>query len=135
MWAIDHVVPPAPIDGVDHAVLAIRDLASGMQLGWLPVSDQTEPVATAALESLFLEHGPPLVLKSDNGSAFKSEAFQAMLARYGVAWLPSPPRKPWYNGSCEAGNDSLGIRTDHFAGRAGAGPPIAWRPPGGKPTS
>jgi transposase InsO family protein len=115
VWAIDHVVPPSPIDGVDLAALAVRDLGSGMQLGWLPVSDQSEQAASAALETLFLQYGPPLVLKSDNGSAFKSEAFQAMLARYGVAWLPSPPYMPWYNGGCEAGNYSLEIRTDHFA--------------------
>jgi hypothetical protein len=68
-----------------------------------PVSDQTKLVAVAVLESLFLEHGPPLVLKNDNGSASKSEVFQAMLARYGVAWLPSPPRKPQYNGGLRGG--------------------------------
>ena len=119
VWAIDHVAPPSPIDGIDDAALAVRDLSSGMQLDWLPVSDQTERVTTAALESLFLEQGPPLVLKSDSGSAFKSETFQAMLARYGVAWLPSPPRKPQYNGGCEAGNHSLRIRTDHFARATG----------------
>jgi transposase InsO family protein len=119
VWAIDHVVPPAPIDGVEQAALAIRDLASGMQLAWLPVADQTEAVAIAVLEGLFLEHGPPLVLKSDIGSAFKSGAFQALLRHRGVAWLPSPPRMPWYNGGCEAGNGSLRRRTDHFACRTG----------------
>jgi hypothetical protein len=60
-----------------------------------------------------------LVLKSDNGSAFVSEAFQTLLIRYGVAWLPSPPRQPQYNGGCEAGHLSLRKRTDHFARRAG----------------
>lgn len=119
VWAIDYVVPPTPIDDVEQAVLAVRDLASGMQLAWQPVLNQTEPPVTAVLESLFEKYGPPLVLKSDNGSAFKSNAFQTMLARYGVAWLPSPPRKPQYNGSCEAGNGSLRTRTDHFARRTG----------------
>jgi hypothetical protein len=119
VWATDHVVPPEPIDGRDNATLAARDLASGMQVAWQPVPDQSEPAATAVLESLFQEHGPPLVLKSDNGSAFVSGAFQALLACYGVAWLPSPPRQPQYNGGCEAGNLSLRKRTDHFARRAG----------------
>jgi transposase InsO family protein len=119
VWAMDHVDPPTPIDDGNRAVLAVRDLASGMQLAWQPVLNQTEPPATAALESLFEKYGPPLVLKSDNGSAFKSNVLQAMLVRYGVIWLPSPPRMPQYNGSCEAGNGSLRRRTDHFARRAG----------------
>jgi transposase InsO family protein len=119
VWATDHVVPPEPIDGADRAMLAARDLASGMQVAWQPLPNQSEPAATATLESLFQEHGPPLVLKSDNGSAFQSDAFQAMLLRYGVAWLPSPPRMPRYNGGCEAGNGSLRKRTEHFARRAG----------------
>jgi transposase InsO family protein len=119
VWATDHVVPTEPIDGVQRATLAARDLVSGMQLAWEPVPDQAEPAATATLESLFAEHGPPLVLKSDNGSAFTSGVFQAMLVRYGVTWLPSPPRQPRYNGGCEAGNGSLRKRTEHFARRAG----------------
>jgi transposase InsO family protein len=119
VWATDHVAPPGPIDGVDRAVLAVRDLASGMELAWDPVPDQSTPPATAALESLFVEHGPPLVLKSDNGSAFKSGEFQSMLAAYNVTWLPSPPRTPRYNGGCEAGNGSLRCRTNHFARHAG----------------
>jgi transposase InsO family protein len=119
VWATDHVAPPSPIDGVDHAALAARDLASGMQVAWQPVPNQSEPAATATLESLFQEHGPPLVLKLNHGSAFKSDAFQTLLLRRGVAWLPSPPQTPRYNGGCEAGNGSLRKRTDHFARRAG----------------
>ncbi len=118
VWAIDHLVPPAPIDSVAQAVLAIRDLASGMQLAWLPVANQAEEAAIAVLEELFTKHGPPLVLKSDNGSAFISDHFQSLLRRHGVAWLPSPPCKPGYNGGCEAGNGSLRKRTAHFASRA-----------------
>ncbi len=119
VWATDHVAPPNPIDGVDRAVLTVRDLASGTQLAWQSVPDQTAPPAAAALKSLIDQHGPPLVLKSDNGSAFKSEAFGEMLARHGIAWLPSPARMPRYNGGCEAGNHSMRTRTDHFAKRAG----------------
>jgi transposase InsO family protein len=119
VWATDHVVPPAPIEGIEHAVLAVRDLASGMELAWDPVPDQSAPPAAAALQSLFAQHGPPLVLKSDNGSAFKSDALQTMLARAGVAWLPSPPGTPRYNGGCEGGNGSLRRRTDHFARQEG----------------
>jgi transposase InsO family protein len=119
VWAIDHVVPPSRIDGVHSAVLAVRDLGSGMQLGWLPVLRQTAQAAIPALERLFFRYGPPLVLKSDNGSAFIKSDFQDLLARHGTQWLPSPARSPWYNGGCEAGNGTLRIRTNHFAGPTG----------------
>lgn len=115
VWATDHVVPPNPIDGVNTAVLAVRDLATGQQLAWQPVPDQTSPIAETVLQSLIDRYGPPLVLKSDNGSAFISKNFSAMLDAFSIAWLPSPPRSPWYNGGCEAGNGSLRTRTDHFA--------------------
>ena len=118
VWATDHVVPPNPIDGVDHAALAVRDLASGAQLAWQPVSDQTTAPTVAVLKSLIDQHGPPLVLKSDNGSAFKSEEFGKLLAGHEIVWLPSPAYMPWYNGSCEAGNGSMRTRTNHFARRA-----------------
>ena len=119
VWATDHVAPPSPINGVDRAALAVRDLASGVELAWQPVPEQTAAAATAVLKSLIDQHGPPLVLKSDNGSAFISEDFGRLLAEREIAWLPSPPRTPWYNGGCEAGNGSMKTRTDHFAEPAG----------------
>ncbi len=115
VWAMDHVVPPHPIDGADRAAFSLRDLGSGAQLAWQPVPGETAAPTVAVLRSLIHEHGPPLVLKSDNGSAFKSQQMQQMLADYGIVWLPSPPRSPWYNGGCEAGNHSMRTRTDHFA--------------------
>ena len=42
----------------------------------------------------------------------------SQLAAHGTVWLPSPPRQPWYNGDCEAGNGSMRTRTDHFTERA-----------------
>jgi len=119
VWAMDHVVPPRLIDGVYHAAFSLRDLASGAQLAWQPVSDQTAWPTTAVLKSLINKHGPPLLVKSDNGPAFKSKELQDLLAAYGIGWLPSPPYAPWYNGGCEAGNGSMRTRTDHFAERAG----------------
>jgi transposase InsO family protein len=95
--------------------LAVRDLTSGFQLAWQPVSDQTAAPAAAVLQSLIDEHGPPMLLKSDNGSAFLSETFAKVLAEHEIVWLPSPARMPWYNGSCEAGNGSMRTRTNHFA--------------------
>ena len=119
VWAMDYAEPPTPIDGRYRALFSVRDLASGKQLAWLPVAAATADEAAAALEALFLEHGPPLVLKSDNGSPFIAERIGHLLAAWEVTPLHSPPYTPRYNGACEAGIGGLKTRTHHLAARAG----------------
>jgi hypothetical protein len=41
------------------------------------------------------------------------------LATCHITWLPSPPVMPCYNGSCEAANGSMKVRTRHFAAARG----------------
>jgi transposase InsO family protein len=117
VWAMDHAEPPRPIDGRYHAIFAVRDLATGMQLAWTPLRDMSAEATLPPLETLFREHGPPLVLKSDNGSAFISVEMSALLERYDISHLLSPPRTPSYNGSCEAGIGSLKTHTSYQAAR------------------
>jgi hypothetical protein len=115
VWAGDFTDPPAPIDGCFRHILTTRDLASHMNLLALPATTEDARVACSAARSLFFTHGPPLVYKLDNGSAFVSEDFRALLAQFGVTLLLSPPRLPRYNGSAEAGNGSLKTRTHYQA--------------------
>ena len=119
VWAMDHSWPPGLIDGVRAEALAVRDLGSGMQLAWQAVPDETAVTTAAVLESLIRQYGPPLLIKSDNGPAFKSEQFGCLLAEHRIVWLPSPPRTPWYNGSCEAGNGTIKVHTNTQAYLAG----------------
>jgi transposase InsO family protein len=67
----------------------------------------------AELRWLFTLHGPPLILKTDNGSAFIDAGLRRELRRWGVGQLFSPPRRPQYNGSIEASIGSLKKRTQH----------------------
>jgi transposase InsO family protein len=119
IWAIDFAKPPASIDGCFAYVLAVRDLASNYQVLWLPVTDETAQTAIDALTAAFHEHGPPLVLKSDNGSAFLARETTKLLVQWRVCHLRSPPDLPEYNGSCEAGIGSMKTRTHHQARRRG----------------
>jgi transposase InsO family protein len=112
VWAMDFTDPPRAIDGLYPHLLAVRDLASGAQLLWLPVFDMTAATARNALASLFAGHGAPLVLKIDNGSAFIDAGFLALLSQAEVIPLFSPPRLPKYNGSAESGIGSLKTRTE-----------------------
>jgi transposase InsO family protein len=119
VWAIDFAEPPRPLEDTYTRLLAVRDLASGYQLLWLPVPDESAATAAAALAGLFREHGAPLVLKSDNGSAFIAAEVADLLGAWGVGQLFSPPRLPRFNGSCEAGIGSMKTRTHHAAVRQG----------------
>ena len=76
------------------------------------------------LESLFREHGPPLVMKCDNGAPFIAERTVALLATWNVVALYSPPFTPRNNGVCEAGIGGLKLRTHHLA--AAQGRPGRW---------
>lgn len=119
VWAMDFSEAPRPIDGIYPYLLAVRDLASHQQLLWLPVFDMTQVTVIDALWRLFVTHGAPLVMKTDNGSAFRADATEDFLLSLGVHLLFSPPGTPWYNGAIEAGIGSLKTRTDRHADRAG----------------
>lgn len=119
VWAIDFSQTPHQIDGRFAHALAIRDLASGYQLSWRGVTAQSADEVLAELPVLFTIYGAPLVLKSDNGSAFCAERVQALLRCWGVTSLFSPPGMPRYNGSIEASIRSLTTRTRYLAERQG----------------
>lgn len=119
VWAIDFAEPPLPIDGLYSSLVAVRDLASGYQLAWLPVLDETARTAIAVLRLLFRQHGAPLIIKSDNGSAFIGKLADGLLKEWRVWHLRSPPEYPEFNGACEAGIGSMKTRTFHAAARHG----------------
>ena len=53
VWAMDHTDPPRPVEGRRPHILAVRDLASRMQLGWIPVTSEDAHETCQALEGLF----------------------------------------------------------------------------------
>jgi transposase InsO family protein len=79
----------------------VQDLASRYKFTpWVGERVLGETVAVH-LEQLFLWHGPPLVLKRDNGSNLNQQAVDEVLTRYLVIPLNSPPYYPPYNGGME----------------------------------
>jgi len=118
VWAADHVQPERPIDGVYPYAISVRDLASHYQLAWQTVPDVSAETTIAVLASLFWEHGPPLVFKSDNGSAFIARDTGNLLDLWGILHLRNPAATPQYNGSCEAAGGSHKKITDDQAALA-----------------
>ncbi len=119
VWAMDFTEPAAPIDGLFPEILAVRDLGSGYTLAALPSVDEKAGTALGLLQALARVWGPPLVLKVDNGSAFREHDVKAWAASQGVLPLYSPPYVPEYNGSIEAGGGSLKVRAHHQSVRHG----------------
>jgi transposase InsO family protein len=126
VWAADFAWPPEGIEGRYPRLLSVRDLASGMQLAWRPVSGESAAETCGVLTGLFGEHGAPLVLKLDNGPAFRSEELERMLSPEGVAVLYSPPYTPSYNGSAEAGVGAMKGRTEMQAWLRGTSGSWTW---------
>jgi transposase InsO family protein len=58
----------------------------------------------ACLAVLFIRHGPPGHIRSDNGSEFTASAVREWLPRVGVKTLYIEPGSPWENGYNESFN-------------------------------
>ena len=122
VWAMDFTEAPTAIDGKYPYLFAVRDLASGRQLLWQPVAAECAHETRFHLSQLFALHGAPLILKSDNGSAFRDEGVQALVNSVGTILLYSPPRTPRYNGAIEASIGAMKKRTERqaaYLGRTG----------------
>ena len=59
------------------------------------------------LTELFVQHGPPDHIRSDNGSEFTAHAVRDWLGRVGVKTLYIEPGSPWENGYNESFNSKL----------------------------
>lgn len=79
----------------------VQDLASRYKFTPLVGGPLLGETVALHLKQLFERHGPPLVLKRDNGSNLNHQAVDEVLARYLVIPLNSPPHYPPYNGGME----------------------------------
>ena len=59
------------------------------------------------LSELFVEHGPPANLRSDNGPEFTARVVRQWLGGLGVKTLFIAPGSPWENGYNESFNGKL----------------------------
>ena len=59
------------------------------------------------LADLFVAHGPPEHIRSDNGPEFVATNVREWLGRIGVKTLYIEPGSPWENGYCESPNSKL----------------------------
>ena len=68
---------------------------------------QTAQIRRRAPLDLFVTHGPPEHIRSDNGPEFVAINVREWLGRIGVKTLYIEPGSPWENGYCESLNSKL----------------------------
>jgi len=118
-WAMDFTKPKARLGHGGDRLFLVRDLGSGAQLAAVACKGEKGRTARMVLLALFALFGAPLVLKQDNGSAFRAHETQALLTEHDVTPLASPPYTPQYNGACERSGGTYKRRVEHIAFMAG----------------
>jgi len=97
-------------DMIGHAVQAevVREVASTRTIGITVGAQATDEEVVTLLEQVAVERsGFPLVLLTDNGGAYVSDAVEAWCRRHRVLHLLSLPRTPQHNGASEHGMREL----------------------------
>ncbi len=89
------------VAGVGRRALVVAGLHGRQVLALRAASGERAVAAEQILASLIAEHGAPLVLKLDNGSAFTAMRFARFCRAHGITLLHSPVRRPRLNGTCE----------------------------------
>ena len=106
IWSVD-LVHDKLSNGRRYKMLTVLDeftrQALAVEVGTTMTSDDVLEV----LYRLFLRHGKPDHVRSDNGPEFTSEAIQEWLEKLGVRPLRIFPGSPWENGYNERFNGTL----------------------------
>ena len=106
VWAYDFVADRT-VDGRPLKMLTIIDEFSRQSLA-IPVARRLNADdVLAALTELFVEHGPPAFIRSDNGGEFTAGVVRGWLKRIQVKTLYIEPGSPWENGYNESFNGKL----------------------------
>jgi Integrase core domain len=100
-WAIDATEYGKDHQGRPLFLVVTTDLATRYTFDPLVTLAPAGEAIAAHLRALFGRHGQPLLLKRDNGSIFKNQAVDRLLAAEAVIPLDSPPYYPRYNGGIE----------------------------------
>jgi putative transposase len=84
VWAVDFIEDKL-VSGRRLRILSVLDLCSRYALDSLVEHSLTGELAARHLESLFLSHGAPRVLRRDQGPEFESRVFQKLLRTWAGA--------------------------------------------------
>ena len=106
VWSYDFVMDRTH-DGRAFRMLTVIDEYSRECLAIRTERRQNQETVLETLADLFLLHGPPDHIRSDNGAEFTATAVRDWLHRLDVQTLFIEPGSPWENGYNESFNGKL----------------------------
>lgn len=106
MWSYDFVMDRTH-DGKAFRMLTVIDEYSRQSLAIHVKRKLNSQDVLHVLAKLFVAHGPPQHIRSDNGPEFVAKAVRQWLGRLNVKTLYIEPGSPWENGYCESFNGKL----------------------------
>ena len=106
VWAYDFVHDRTK-DGRAFRMLTVIDEYSRECLAIVTKRKLKSGDVLEALEDLFIKHGMPDHIRSDNGAEFTAKAVRSWLKKMGVSNLFIEPASPWENGYNESFNGRL----------------------------
>jgi putative transposase len=106
VWSYDFVADRTH-DGRPIKILTVLDEYSRECLALVVERRLQSDDVLSCLTELFVKHGPPEHIRSDNGSEFTAKVVRHWLKRLGVQTLFIEPGSPWENGYNESFNGKL----------------------------
>jgi putative transposase len=106
VWSYDFLVDRTH-DGRAVKILTVIDEYSRESLAILVARKIKSDDVLDCLTDLFVKHGAPEHIRSDNGPEFTAKAVTSWLGRIGVKTLFIEPGSPWENGYNESFNGKL----------------------------
>ena len=106
VWAYDFVADRT-VDGRPLKMLTVIDEFSRQCLAITVARRLKADDVLATLAELFVVHGPPAFVRSDNGAEFTAGVVRGWLQRLQVKTLYIEPGSPWENGYNESFNGKL----------------------------
>jgi len=106
VWSYDFVAERTH-DGRPLRLLTVMDEYSRECLAIVVERRLCADDVLECLAGLFVRHGVPEYIRSDNGSEFTAKAVRHWLSRIGVQTLYIEPGSPWENGYIESFNGKL----------------------------
>jgi putative transposase len=106
VWSYDFVADRTH-DGRAIKILTVIDEYSRESLAIIVARKIKSDDVLHCLTDLFVKHGPPEHIRSDNGPEFTAKAVRSWLGRIAVKTLFIEPGSPWENGYNESFNGKL----------------------------
>ena len=106
VWSYDFVADRTQ-DGRALKILTVIDEYSRESVAMVVARKINSDDVLHCLTELFVKHGPPEYIRSDNGPEFTAKAVRSWLGRIGVKTLFIEPGSPWENGYNESFNGKL----------------------------